>query len=406
VKRYFFSVKATIGLATLLLALAIAPPLPGQITGRFYPNKESYGVGEPLTFTMEIKNAGSDVVYLSAYVPLESGDGLSFSVQRTAPSIPGPACGTTWNTTLLVGDSHELKPGDRYTAQWPLDFWYRIDREGTYKANISCHARLPSLRGGIQELQFSSELRFNVVPGDPVNVEEVLQKFEADLRNPDPKVQHEALDVLTTTAPSYFHDETLRLARDKDPFKVVHAVGGLDRMNTPEGREMLAEIIASRKADSEEEQTVRCKAIEALGNSGDANYLHMLIPYAEHSSTCESEFAMIAIAKLGKGSVVSQLERFLQNPQVKQRLYAVNALRLTTSPDAVDALIRALRDEDDSVRTKAVSSLIVLTGHSVIEPNQPPPTPLQLEDFWQVWWNSHRKDTKLVEPSPNICRMQ
>jgi hypothetical protein len=326
-------------------------------------------------------------------------------MQRIASQNAGATCGTTWNTRLWEGDPYELKPGETYSGGWPLDFWYRIEHAGTYKTGITCHTRFSSLRGGIQDLQFSSDLQFNVVPVDPANTEEVLRKFEADVRNPDPVVQHSALDVLATTAPSYFHDETLRLARDADPFKVVHAVGGLGRMNTPEGRAALAEIITTRKLGDPEEQNVRCKAIEALGNSGDPNYLQMLMPYAEHTSTCESEFTMIAIAKLGKGSVVPQLENFLQSPHANQRLYAVNALRITTSPDAVDALIGALRDKDDGVREKAASSLIALTGHSVAEPNQPPPSALQVEDLWRTWWHSHRKGLKLVEPPPEICRM-
>ena len=78
---------------------------------------------------------------------------------------------------------------------------------------------------------------------------------------------------------------------------------------------------------------------------------------------------------------VPQLERFLQSSQAKQRLYAVTALRLTTSPDAVDTLIGALRDKDDRVRERAASSWIAMTGHSVVEPNQRLPSALQLEDL-------------------------
>ena len=152
-------------------------------------------------------------------------------------------------------------------------------------------------------------------------------------------------------------------------------------MNIPEGRPVLAEIITSRKADDENEQNVRCRAIKALGNSGDASYLHMLTPYADHTTTCESESAMIAIAKLGKGSAVSQLQRFLQSPQVKQRLHAATALHFITSPDAVDALIGALRDKDESVREKAASSLTALTGQSVIRPDAPAPSSLQVESL-------------------------
>lgn len=245
----------------------------------------------------------------------------------------------------------------------------------------------------------------NIVPGDPARVEETLRKFQTDLQNPDPNVRHDALDVPAATAPLYFHDETMRLAREEDVFYVEHADEALARMNTPEARAMLAEIVTSRKADSPEEQNARCGAIKGLGTSGDASYLPMLVPYTEHTSTCESEFAMVAIAELGKGSAVSQLQNFLHSPQPNQRLYAVEALRLTTSPDAVDALIGALRDKDASVREKAASSLIELTGHSVIRPNQPAFGPIQLENLWRTWWHTHHQDAMLIEPLPEICRM-
>ena len=335
----------------------------------------------------------------------QSSGSFSFWMQKTARE-PGASCGTTWNLGENAGDPYDLNAGDTCTDRWPLDFWYRIEHQGTYKVNISGYLGFSSLQGGIQQVQFSSDLQLNVVPGDPAYVDEVLRQFEADLRSSDSNVQHNALDVLSTSAPSYFHDEIFRLARDDDPFKVVHAVGGLERINTPDARAVLAEIIASRKAGNSEEQNLRCAAIKVLGNSRDASYLQTLAPYAENANTCESEFAMIAIAKLGKGNAVPLLQGFLQSPQIKQRLYAVTALGLTASPDAVESLIGALRDKDDAVREKAANSLVKITGHSVTTPDQTSPGPLQLESLWLVWWNKNRKETKLAEPEPEICRME
>ena len=59
---------------------------------------------------------------------------------------------------------------------------------------------------------------------------------------------------------------------------------------------------------------------------------------------------MTAIAKLGQGSVVSVLQAQLQSPVQKQRWWAIRALRITNSPDAVDAIITALRDKDPESR--------------------------------------------------------
>jgi hypothetical protein len=400
----FPNVKATVCLAAIVFSIAITLPLAGQVTGRFYLSSESYAEGEPLMFTLEIKNGTPDVIYLFPKHQGQCSDPFSFSMQGTNPQSSGMVCGTTWDTKCN-DDTYELKAGDTYTVQWPLDFWYRIEHDGSYKVSISRKTWFTSLKGGIQPLQVSSELQLNVVPGDPAQVEETLRKFQAELQNPDAEVQHQALDVLATTAPSYFHDEALRLARDEDVFYVIHAEGALERMNTPETRAALAEIITTRKADSADEQNARCGAIKGLGNSGDTSYLPMLAPYAEHTSTCESEFAIYAIAELGKGSSVSQLQSYLHSQQPKQHLYAAEALRYTMSPDAVDALIGALRDKDASVREKAASNLIELTGHSVTKPNQATPGPIQLENLWRSWWHNHHQDATLIDPPPEICRM-
>jgi HEAT repeat protein len=197
---------------------------------------------------------------------------------------------------------------------------------------ISGNVLFSSLQGGTQRVPFSADLQLNVVPGEPAHVEEVLRKFEADLRSSDYDIQHNALDVLSTTAPSYFHDDIFRVARDKDPFIAMHGAGGLERINTSDARALLAEIISTRKGDDQDEQNLRCEAMHALGNSGDASYLQMLSPYTEHANSCESEFAMIAMAKLGREDAVPLLQGLLQSTQVKQRLSAISALRLTASP--------------------------------------------------------------------------
>ncbi len=387
-------------LAAVAFYLALAAPLTAQITARFYLNKDSYSVGEPLMFTMEVKNQTPDTIYLFPKPSGKCSDLFTFSMNG-----PGMLCETRFETEC-TDDTVDVKAGDTYTAQWPLDFWYRIDHEGKWDVTISRKTHYTGLKTGVRSLDFSSQLQLNVVPGDPAQVEEVLRKFQADLQSPDPNVRHDALDVLATTAPDYFHDETMRLAREEDAFYVEHAVGALSRMNTPETRAMLAEIITTRKIDSDSEEAARCHAIEGLGMSGDASYLAMLVPYADHTNTpCEGELAMQAMARLGRGSAVPQLQTYLHSQDPKQRLYAVEALRITSAPEAVDPLIGALRDKDADVRAKAAASLSELTGHSIVKPGQPSPGPIQLENLWRTWWHNHQQTAKMVEYPPMICRM-
>jgi len=114
----------------------------------------------------------------------------------------------------------------------------------------------------VKEFHVSSDLQFNVTAADPAIVEEVLRKFEAELDSKNPDVRHDALHMLSTAAPTYFHDEALRLARDPDPFVVAHVVGALGRLNTPEDRVTLAETITSRKATNDNELAACCDGIE------------------------------------------------------------------------------------------------------------------------------------------------
>ena len=386
-------------LTCIFFTTALVTITRAQVTARFYLNRDSYSVGEPLMFTLEIKNETPDVVYLFPKMLGTCSDAFTFSMTG-----PGMFCGATFDPACS-DETVEIPGGEAYTAEWPLDFCYHITRPGTYSVTISRPIRYSTLRGGIQSFPISSTMTLQTVPADPAQVEQTLQRFRADLQSPDPNVRHDALDVLTTTAPDYFYNETLRLARDPDPFKVEHAVGALGRMNTPEARQVLAEVITSRKLDNDDEQSARCHAIESLGNSGDVTYLAFLEPYIPRANTCEGIYSMTAVAKLGKGSVISLLQAQLQSPVQKQRWWAVRALRITNSPDAVDAIITALRDKDPEIRAHAATSLTELTGHSVTNAKQPSLTPIQLENAWLAWWHDHRQGTKINEYPGEICRM-
>lgn len=386
--------------ATLVWLLALFPlRSTAQLTGKFTLNKDSYAVGEPLIFTLELKNSGSESVYTFPKVPGQCSEAFVFFRQA-----PGMGCEVPW--TFDCEEPSEIKPGENFTESWPLDFWFRVGKPGTYKTSISLDTRYATAHGGVQPLHVSSEVQLNVVPGNPADVERVLAAWEAQLNDPDFNKRHDALDVLATTAPAYFHDEIFRLARDDDAFKVEHAVGGLERLNTPDARALLAEILTSPKLPHNEDgEFSRCDAIKALGLSGDTSYFTLLVPYLEHTNTCESEFAAFAIARLGRGAAVPPLRSLMASKQVTDRMHAVAALRDATSPEAVDALIDALRDQDPGVREKAADTLVQLTGHSVTKPNQPAPSALQLENLWRAWWHKHASDTKLAEPAEELCRM-
>lgn len=384
----------------LLLAIVFASDAASQeLKGRFYPDQPSYNLGEPVLFWIDIKNVGHEPVVLFEKGPGECIDRFDFTVQRVGKE-GNVSCSNAWDTTC--GDKpYELKPEDAYDANWPLNFWFRIQTQGQYRASIRRRLGVFTASSGFTEFSLKSDFEFQVTAADPAHVEAVMRKFEADLQSKNPEIRHDALDAIETTAPPYMEDTILRLAHAEDGFTVVHAVGALELLDTPEARATLAEVITTRHANSEDERNARCRAIEGLGRSGDSSYLTMLAPYAEHVDTCESEIATYGIALLGQSNAVGQLERYLQSPNPKLRKNAARALRFTMSPEAVDALIAGLRDKDEEVRAQVSASLTDLTGHSVGEAT----SALQAENLWRTWWQNNR-DTKLITPPPdNICRL-
>jgi hypothetical protein len=369
-----------------------------QVTASFRFDKDSYAVGEPLMFTLEFKNTGNETIYLFPKVPGECTSAFDFSMTG-----PGQWCEVPWK--IPCEEPLELKPGDVYPEGWPLDFWYRIEKPGTYKTTITLDTRYLNPKRGVKPLHVASDLELNVVPGDPVDLERELAQWKANLNDPDFNKRHDALDVLSTVAPAYFHDDIFRLARDEDPFNVEHAVGALGRLNTDEARALLAEILNRSSLAGEAGEASRIHAIEELGLSGDTSYLSVLLPRVQHTSDHESELAAVAVGRLGRGAGVPALRTLMSSSKVDDRMHAVSGLGVASSPEAVEALIDALRDKDKGVRDQAQAALVEMTGHSVFRSGQTPSNPLQLENSWRAWWAKHSSDTKLAEPRGVLCRM-
>ena len=369
-----------------------------QLQGRFYPEKDGYMVGEPLFFGTEIKNIGSEPVYIWAKKQGECLDVYEFSVQKD-----GFSCGNKWDNGCLA-EPLLLKPGESFRHHWPLDNWYRFDHQDKYEVTITHRLYLSSARGGVEDFTFSSKFTLRLGPADAQAMQNILQGFQRDLESSDPEVRHAALDTVATTAPSYFEPTILRLARDRDAFKVQHAIAALRRMNTPQGRAALADILTAREANSEDEISVRFHALQALGESGDASYLPLVSRYMQDKASDDQLAAMIAVAKLGRNA--AELQRFLLTGDLATRKNAAYALRFMVNPDAVGALIGALSDKDSGVRDRVAKSLVELTGHSVSVANNNGVPPEEIQRHWRAWWLDNSGKVTLIDDPGFVCWMK
>jgi hypothetical protein len=374
--------------AIFLFAL---PCLAQELQGRFYSEKDTYMLGEPALFNIEIKNPGRNRFFINAKNPDHCVDTYDFLV-----SGDGQACNTQWNDYCLVEQS-ELAPGDSFHAQWPLNHWFQFETEGKYHVSITRHIPIRTSQGEFQDFTFSSKFDFAVVTADPVRVQGLLQDFERNLQNDDPNVRHVALDVLSTTAPAYFQSVALRLLRGDDAFAAIHAAVALGHMNTPETRAALAEVITAGNETADEGEgnnvVVRARALDGLGTSEDPGYLGFVEHYLHDKNWGIQLAAMKATAELGRSSVVPEFEQFLQSPDPVSRRNAAWALQHSANPEAVDALISALDDKDSEVREHTVDSLKYLTGHQ--EPGSNSPENLQTK--WRAWWRANRSKVKPQE---------
>jgi len=377
-----------------------------DLQGRFYPEKERYMVGEPVTFNVEIKNTGRQIVSLPAKGSPKCLDTYEFSV-----SGAGPACSATWDPACQ-DDESALAPGDAIHGQWPLDSWYRFEREGKYQVRVTRHIPVRNSGGEVQDFTFSSKFEVRLDPTDPARVQGILQDFERNLHSSDPDARHAALDVLATSAPIFFETTALGLSHDEDPFVVIHAVAALGRINTPETRAALAEIIAPGKSSAESAPdkpvtdfgVARIRAIEALGRSGDNNYEGLIERYTDDNNEFVQLAAMVAIAQLGKAEAVPRLQRLLLSADPVTRRNAAYGLRYSTAPDAVEALIGAIPDKNPSVRERVLTSLKEITGQSFGDSATDATSAQKLQNEWRLWWAAHKE--KFVIPEPKfLCDM-
>ncbi|HEV2116428.1 MAG TPA: HEAT repeat domain-containing protein [Terriglobales bacterium] len=373
-------------------------PVSSQVLqGRFYSKKDSYMVGEPVMFDVEIKNTGTEVVYLNAKGPGKCLDTYEFVVAGN-----GAGCGASW-VPACAGETKKLLPGESDHGEWPLNSWYVFNHPGKYEVSATRHIPVRYANGKFDNFTFSSKFEVTLEPVDPARVQNILQRFEQDLHSGDPAVRHAALDVLASTAPSYFQDVALRLARGKDAFAAFHAVAALGRMNTPETRAAVADVLTSDQPRDDDEVVLRIRALEALGRSGDPGYATLVGGFMEDKQENIRVAAMIGSAELEKAQAVPQLDRFLFSPVPVIRKNAAQALRYSLTPEAVDPLIGLLTDKDAEVREEALTSLKALTGRSVNNAEALPP-PEQQND-WRNWWEANKTKITLPDKVEFFCHM-
>ncbi len=386
----------------LLAGLLWPTSVRGQaLAGRFYPEKQTYFVGEPVFIDFEITNIGDQPAWIDQRMgePCIELDPIEVVVAKHH--------GFGWDTSFgcfggvagsCPGGAIELKPGAKHTARIFLSAGFRFDQPGTYQVHARRSVPIYPLevigaRRTAATKGFSSDFQITLVQGSEEELKAAFQPYVEDATRPGQN-HSQAIWAIEEMAPPFLQDLILKLTETRDNPEV------LLRLNTPTSKQKLAELV-----EQASDGALQQGAIQALAKTRDRRYLPVLIRIAGKSTDGNRDFAIWGTGLFGEDAIPFR-KSTLSNPDVYARVAAVRGLGITRNRSAVSILIGALQDPDDRVLREVTQSLAELTNHYVRkEPSNEPPL---ADDYrrWHDWWFQNELTAPLygtdncLEPQP------
>lgn len=372
-------------LLTGLLWPAIAR---GQtLVGRFYPEKHSYLVGEPVFIDFQLDNTGDQPAWVGQRMgaPCIEPDTIKVAgaQRRELEWLSDFGCSFGVGGDCAEGVT-ELKPGAKHTARIFLSAEFRLSRPGTYpihalrKVSVYPSEALDA-PSAAQNIEFSSDFQIRLVQGSEKELKLAFEPYVEAATKPDNGDQSSAIWAIEQMAPRFLEDLILKFA-DTPKYASPEA---LLRLNTPRSKQKIAEL-----AQQSGYPALQQRAIQALAETRDPTYLPLLIRIAGKSAHANRDTATLAIGLFGNAALPF-LKTMLRNTEVNARVAAVRSLGLTRSRVAVPTLIAALQDHDDRVLDAATQSLAELTHRCTTKAPGNNLTPAQEYRRWLNWWRKN-----------------
>lgn len=373
------------------------------LVGRFYPEKRTFFVGEPVFIDFEIANKGDEPEWIDQRM------GAPCIEPDPTEVVGAKRQGLGWDTSLgcfggvggsCVGGVIELKPGAKHTARIFLNIGFRLDQAGTYQVHarrsVPVYPSEIAPPGTALTKEFSSDFQISLVQGTEEELKAAFQPYVEDARTPEQGDHWLAIVAIEGMAPSFLEDFILKLA--DTPNRISPAV--LLRLNTPRSRQKLVEW-----AQQSSNGALQQGAVEALAKTRDPSYLPVLIRIAA-KLTDGNRDSMIWDAGLFGEDAVPFLRSALNDPDVYAQVAAARGLGLTRSRSAVSILIGALQIPNNEVHRAVAVSLAELTHRSITrEPWHESLSPDQYRR-WHNWWLENQHTAQIygtdncVEPQP------
>ncbi|MGD0211771.1 MAG: HEAT repeat domain-containing protein [Terriglobales bacterium] len=233
----------------------------GQTSGRFYTEKDSYALGEPIFVYFQVVNNGPKPETLQFGDPYSIQPGCSpyrINVSRDRPFEPRPNLSCPARGLSVVCGSYKavLQPGEVHVDRILLNLSHKVDAAGMYTLQAAYGVPFSGLPEGTPEIHSTLDFLVEEKPPD----KKLFQPWVDQLRSTDRLKRAEAARILASVAPRSLEDIILTFA--DDPWISQYAPLAFHRLNAPRSLEALKALMTNPDASRWEQR----KAADYLAN--------------------------------------------------------------------------------------------------------------------------------------------
>jgi hypothetical protein len=364
----------------------------GQLTGRFYLQKETYAPGEPVFLYFEAKNDGSSGENVTQANPYSFCSGYQIRVS-TDPS-PDSVCVKGFAGSCLSSDVVIL-PGKSRTERILLNYEHSIDAPGAYDVEATRHlsyadSKLDFFSASKTVLEVRQQLHFRIDDNATPNPD-ALQDLVARLRSQDAAARVDAARELATLGPRSLETVLLGFAA-KEEFRQFSPLA-FHKLNTARSMSAMAELLVNSKPGTYEHM----ESARYLAESGDPQWFPLLLEVARKNARISNYVA--DAAQSGGEQALPFLVELTRSPDKEfSVLNAVMALGYTGSRAAVPILLELLRSPEAAISQRALGGLRQLT-HVRLQSDPWGENSQAQYGRWAQWWARSQSTARIYKPT-------
>ena len=363
----------------------------GQLSGRFYLDREAYTPGEPVFLYFELTNNGAVAYNILAADPYSFCSGYRIHVS-TDPK-PGSVCEQLGRAGSCLLSHVLLLPGKSRTERILLNYDHQIDRPGDYQ--MGARRRLPYREGESSFLsssspaaEFAAQLRFRVDSHKSIYLyQRVLRRLADQLQSSDPLTVSEAARTMAALGPHSMESTLLRFPENS--LSRPYAPLAFHRLNTKRSTLALAQCLRQSRMGSPE----NLESAAYLGDTGDPQWFPLLRELA--SKEPGGEYVYPA-AQAGGDDAVPFLTILMHRREKLSVEVAISGFAYTGSRAAIPILLKLLNGANTDSADRALYGLRRLT-HMTIGHELLPVRPQSQYPRWAQWWERSGKTARIYK---------